>query len=258
MKIIEQTDRILHIADQNNQCLWGLLFATPFLSIGLGSIVLTAKVITLECQRDVSTQIVCQRSIAGIFGTEKEQISGFVKSAKTVKTSGKGAVLSTTKGEIELAPYRAFATDRVNKTVDRLNAFITDPQQTKISIEQDDRWANSLWSINFLIGGMAIAFGALAIPLRMSCRFDRNNGEAILSKKYLLYGDRQTKLSIATIERLEIARLPFNINGRSLYNIHLVPHTGKKVSLSVPSQNLSQYQDIVRVTDDFLKGYRSS
>jgi hypothetical protein len=253
VEIIEQTDRTLHIADQNRQCLWGLLFATPFLLLSLGSIAITAKVITLECQRDVSSQIECQRSIAGIFGTEKGRISGKLISAKTVKTSGKGAVLSTTKGEIELATYRSFVTDRVNKTVDRLNAFVADPQQTKISIEQDDRWANSLWYINFLIGGMAIAFGALAIPLRMSCRFDRNSGKAIINKKYLVYGDRQTKLSIATIERLEIARLPFNINGRSLYNIHLVPHTGKKISLSVPSQNLPQYQDIVRVTDDFLK-----
>jgi hypothetical protein len=252
MKIIEQTDRILHIADQNHQCLWGLLFATPFLLLGLGSIVLTAKVITLECQRDVSSQIVCQRSIAGIFGTEEAQIPGFVRSVKTVKTSGKGAVLSTTKGEIELAPYRAFATDRVNKTVDRLNAFIADPQQTKISIEQDDRWANSLWSINFLIGGMAIAFGALAIPLRMSCRFDRYSGDATIDKKYLLYGDRQAKLPLATIDRSLVSTLPFNLNHRSVYSIHLISKAGEKNSLSVPTQNLSQYREIVDRIDAFL------
>jgi hypothetical protein len=252
MKIIEQTDRILHITDQNRQCLWGLLFATPFLLLGLGVILLTAKVITLECQRSASSQIRCQRSVAGILGTEKEQIPGFVTSAKTVKTSGKGAVINTTKGAIELAPYRAFVTDRVDKTVDRLNTFIKDPQQTQISIEQDDRWANSLWSINFLIGGIAIACGALAIPLRLSCRFDLNSGEAIVDKKYLLYGDRQTKLSLATIDRSLLKQLPFYINGKPIHNIHLILRDGKKVSLSVPSWNLSQYREVVDIIDRFL------
>jgi hypothetical protein len=252
MEIIEKTDRALHIIDQNRQCLWGLLFATPFLLLGLGSIVLTAKVITLECQRSASSQVECERSIAGILGTEKDRIPGFLKSAKTVKTSGTGAVLSTTKGEIELAPYRAFVTDRVNKTVDRLNIFIKDIQQPKISIEQDDRWANSLWSINFSIGGMAIALVALAIPLRMSCRFDRNSGEAIVDKKYLLYGDRQTKLTLTTIDRSLVKKLPFHINNKSVYIIHLIPSVEKKVSLSVPSPDLSHYQEIVDLINSYI------
>lgn len=251
MKIIEQTDQVLQITDQNRQCLWGLLFASPFILIGLGSISLTAKVITLECQRNSSNQIECQRSITGIFGTEKDRIPGNLISAKSVKTSGKGAILSTTKGEVKLALYRAFMTDRVNRTVDQLNAFIKDSQQTKISIQQDDRWANSLWSINFLFAGMAIAFCSLAIPLRMSCRFDRNSGEAILDKKYLLYGDQQVKLHLATIDRSLVDKLPFNINNQSVYSIQLIPKTGKKVSLSVPSQNLSQYQEIVDVINNF-------
>lgn len=179
----------------------------------------------------------------------KDRIPGQLISAKTVKTSGRGAILTTTEGEIELANYRAFVTDRVNKTVDRLNGFIKDSQQTKISIEQEDRWANSLWSINFLIGGMAIAACALAIPLRMSCRFDRDRKEAIVDKKYLLYGDRQIQIPLATIDRSLIATLPFHINNRSVYSIHLIPKVGKKV----PSQNLPQYQEIINVINNLIR-----
>ncbi|WP_041547456.1 hypothetical protein [Chamaesiphon minutus] len=58
--------------------------------IGSQLLGLTAKLITLECQRSASSQVECQRSVAGILGTEKEQIPGFVTSAKTVKTSEKG------------------------------------------------------------------------------------------------------------------------------------------------------------------------
>ncbi|WP_041547453.1 hypothetical protein [Chamaesiphon minutus] len=151
-------------------------------------------------------------------------------------------------------------TERVDKTVDRLNAFIKDIQQPKISIEQDERWANSLFIINFLAAGMAVVFGALAIPLRMSCRFDRNIGEAIVDNKYLLYGDRQTKLPLATIVRVasrtenrsQVGKLPFYINNKSVYSIHFILNTGKKVSLSVPSQNQTQYQEITDKINNFL------
>jgi hypothetical protein len=246
MQIIEKTDRTLHITDQNRQCLWGLLLAVPFLAR-------TAKVITLECQRNGSNQIECQRNVTGILGTETDRIPGKLISAKIFKTSGKDAVLSTTKGEIELVPYSAFGTDRVNKTVDRLNAFIKDPQQSKISIEQDDRWENSIWGINFLAGGMAISYGALAIPLRMSCRLDRDRGEAILDKKYLLYGDRQIKIPLATIDRSLVARLPFYLNHKPVHYINLIPKLGKKVSFSVPSHDLQQYHQIVNIINNFLE-----
>ncbi|PSB03482.1 hypothetical protein [Merismopedia glauca] len=255
MKIIEHNDRSLHIADRNRQCLWGLLFATPFIAISLGVTVLTAKLITLECQRLESRQIECQRTVTGIFGAEKDRIPGNLKTATTIKTSGIGVVLETTKGRVELAPYRAFVTDRIDKTVDRLNAFIKNPQQATISVEQDDRWANYLGSVNFFIGGMAIAFGALAIPVGMSCKLDRNSGEVIIAKKYWLYGDRQMVLPLSKIDRALVRELPFSLNRKSVYNIHLVPSAGKKVSLSVPSQNLSQYQEIVDVTNDFLRRY---
>lgn len=252
MKIQENTERVLHITDKNRKCIWGLLFATPFLSVGVAAIVLTAKVITLDCQRMPSSQIECQRSIAGILGTETERISGTLKSAAVSKKNGKGAVLRTTEGWIRLAPYPAFVTDRLNNTVDRLNAFIKDPQQTKISIEQDDRWANLPWSLNFVAAGAAISFVSLAIPLRMSCRFDRNNGEATIDKKYLVYGNRQTKLPLSAVERSQMGESLFKINHKSVYTIHLIPTNRPKISLSVPSQKLSQYEEVVDAINKFV------
>jgi hypothetical protein len=252
MEIIEQSDRSLHVSDRNRQALWGSLFAIPFIAIGLGSIALTAKVVTLECQRLESQQIECQRTVTGIFGAETDRIPGKLKTVKKVKTSGRGVILGTTEGEVELAPYRAFVTSRVDPTVNRLNAFIKDPKQAKISVHQDDRWANSLWSINFLIGGGAIALVSLSIPKQMSCQFDRFSGEAILVKKYWLYGDRQEVIPLSAIEGTSVGKLPYRINNRSVYSIRLIQSGGKKVSFSVPSGNLANYQKIVDVTNDFL------
>lgn len=261
-----QSDRSLHVSDRNLQSLWGLLFATPFIAIGLGSIALTAKVITLECQRLESRQIECKRTVTGILGAETDNIPGNLKTVKKVRTSGRGVVLGTTEGEIELAPYRAFvknrrsrtdAPSRVDRTVDRLNAFLKDPKQAKISIEQDDRWANAFFSLNFLIGGGAIALIALAIPKQMSCKLDRNTEEAIVAKKYWLYGDRQMILPLSTIEGASLGKAPYRLNSKTVYNIYLLQSGGKKVSLSVPSHNLPHYQKIVDVTNDFLHRQRS-
>jgi hypothetical protein len=259
VKIVEYTDRSLELINQNRRCLWGLLFAAPFVIAGLIATAATVKVTTLACQRNPGNNIDCQRTIAGILGTEKDLIPGDLRSVKTVKTSGTGVVLETSEGEVELAPYKAFVTDSQYRTADRLNAFLKDPQQAKIRVEQDDRWMNLLWSGNFTIGGVVAALYALAIPMQMSCKFQRDTDRVTIDKKYLLYGDRHTVLPLSTIKQVQVRELLFSISGdrQPLYTIDLIPLTAKKVSLSVSSQNLSECQQIVEKIDRFLH-HRSS
>jgi hypothetical protein len=252
MKIVEHTKQSLELADQNRQCLWGLLFAAPFLTISLGIAMATAKVVTLECQRTVVTQISCQRNVAGILGTITDQIPGQLQTAMVVKSSGTGVVLNTTSGKVELAPYRSMVMDRHYETVDRLNAFVKNSQKTNIRVEQDDRLGNSLFILNFLVGGVGVALVSLAIPLQMSCRFDRSNNQVALNKKYLLYGNRQQVLPLAEIQQVKLNKRLYYINHKPVYNLKLVTVAKKNISLSVPGQDLSKYQEIVDVTNDFL------
>jgi hypothetical protein len=195
MKIVEHTDQSLQIADQNRQCLWGLLFATPFLLTGLGLALATAKIVTLECQ------ITCQRTVTGILDTTTDRIPGQLQTATVVKAGGTGVVLGTTTGKVEMAPYRVLVTNKHQETADRLNAFLKDPQQATIRIEQDDRLGNALFFGNFLLGSLSIAILSLSIPLKMSCRFDRFNDQVTITKKYL-YGERQTILPLSTIRQI--------------------------------------------------------
>jgi hypothetical protein len=252
MKIVEHTKQSLELADQNRQCLWGLLFAAPFLTISLGIAMATAKVVTLECQRTVVTQISCQRNVAGILGTITDQIPGQLQTAMVVKSSGTGVVLNTTSGKVELAPYRSMVMDRHYETVDRLNAFVKNSQKTNIRVEQDDRLGNSLFILNFLVGGVGVALVSLAIPLQMSCKFDQSNNQVTLNKKYLLYGNRQQVLPLAEIQQVKLNKRLYYINHKPVYNLKLVTVAKKNISLSVPGQDLSKYQEIVDVTNDFL------
>ncbi|PSB54890.1 hypothetical protein [Chamaesiphon polymorphus] len=268
MKIVEHTDRYLEIANHNRRCLWGLLFATPFIVAGSIATAFTVKTTVLTCQRDPGDRINCQRTISGILGTEKELILGHLKSVKTVTTSATGVVLETSGGDVPLAPYKAFVTDSQYRTADRLNAFIKNPQQAKISVEQDDRWINFLWSGNFIIGGVVSGLYALKIPLQMSCKFQQDldclatrfRERVTIDKKYLLGGDRETVLPLSTIKQAQVRELLFSMSGdrQPLYTIDLVTTDAKKVSLSVSSKDSIECQRLVNIIDRLVRQHKSS
>jgi hypothetical protein len=43
-----------------------------------------------------------------------------------------------------------------------------------------------------------------------------------------------------------------SVNKRNAYGLNLIQNNGKKVSFSVPSQDLEQYQEIADTTNHFL------
>jgi hypothetical protein len=254
MKIVEHTDQSLQISDQNRQCLWGLLFTVPFLLTGLGLALATAKIVTLKCQRPDSTQITCQRIVTGILGTTTDRIPGQLQTATVVKAGGAGVVLGTTTGKVELAPYHVFVTNKHQETADRLNAFLKDPQQATVRVEQDDQLGNSLFIGNFLLASLGITIVSLGIPLKMSCRFDRPHDQVTITKKYCLYGERQTVFPLSTIQQAQVGRwfLYLSANKQKAYGLKLIQLNGQKVSLAVPSQNLELYEEIADITNIFL------
>lgn len=258
MKISEHTDRYLEITNQNRRCLWGLLFATPFIIAGLIASVATVKVTTLTCHRNPGNQIDCQRTISGILGTEYEIFLGQLKSVKTIDTKGTGIVLTTSNGDVKLSPYQGFVTSSQYRTADRLNAFIKDPQQSTIRVEQDDRWLNLLWSGNFIVGGVVIALYAVGIPTQISCKFQRDLDRVTLDKKYLLYGDRQTALPLSTIKHARVREILFSMSGdrQPLYTIDLIPMAARKVSLSVASKDSIECQRLVNIIDRFVRHHQ--
>ena len=140
-----------------------------------------------------------------------------------------------------------------------MNAFLRDPQQATIRVEQDDRWINFLWHGNFIIGGVISALFSLAIPVQMRCKFERDIDRVTIDKKYLLYGNRQLILPLSTVKNALVRELLFSIswNRQPLYTIDLMPSAVKKVSLSVSSQNLSEYQQIVNKIDRFVHHHKN-
>lgn len=253
MKIIENNNIYLEVANRNRQYLGRLLLALPFVAVGLGLTLATVEVTRLECQRQADKSVICQRTIASILGEEEERIPGELRSVKVDKNGGVGIVLGTSKGDVNLAPYRTFINSEHDRTADRINAFLKDTRQNTLSVEQDDRLINSLWSGSILIGGLTIGLFAMATPLRMSCKLDRLRDRAIIDKQYLLLGNRQTVLTLSAIERAQVKESLFGRNHVPVYKIDLVRANAQNVSLSIPSKNLAEYEQIVEEIDRFIK-----
>ncbi|AFY92040.1 hypothetical protein [Chamaesiphon minutus] len=253
MKIIENNNIYLEVANRNRQYLGRLLLALPFVAVGLGLMLATVEATSLECQRQTDKSVICQRTIASILGEKEDGIPGNLRSVKVDKNGGIGIVLGTSKGDVKLAPYRTFVNGEHDRNADLINAFLKDTQQTTLSVEQDDRLINSLWSGSILIGGLAIGLLAMAVPVRMSCKLDRLRDRAIIDKQYFLLGNRQTVLTLSAIERAQVRESVFVRNRQPVYSIDLVSANSKNVSLSITGKNLAEYEQIVEEIERFIK-----
>jgi hypothetical protein len=109
-----------------------------------------------------------------------------------------------------------------------------------------------LFIANFLAAGLGISIASLTIPLTMNCKFDRPSDQVTITKKYCLYGERQTILPLSTIQEAQISKSFLRLNKRDTYDLKLLQSDGKKTSLAVPGQNSELYQEIIAVTNHFL------
>jgi hypothetical protein len=63
----------------------------------------------------------------------------------------------------------------------------------------------------------------------------------------------RTERTLEIIDRAQLRELLFYLISREpVYTIDLIPKSGKKVSLSVPSTNLAVYQQTIDTANDFI------
>jgi hypothetical protein len=257
MNVVELTGQSLHLADQNRKCLQGLLLNILWLVAVFGSCFSSAKTVTLECQRNDSTQITCQRTITGISGSTTDRIPGQLQKATYNKADGLGVLLATTTGKMELVPHDIKFMNKQKETADRLNNFLKDPQQATIRVEQNNNLLLNHPFVPFMLLAYLGNFSYfLAIPLKVSCKFDRFSDKVTITKKYL-YGERQTIWPLSTTQQAQIHQCLLYINHRANYQIELIQLNGKTISFAFPSHDLEQYKAIVNTTNDFLKSSTS-
>ena len=252
MKITEQTSTRLKLEDQNRQWLYGVLFGFPFVAVGLAISVTTANVTTLACQRTEPTQITCQRTIAGLLGTQTTSIPE-VRGAGVIKAQGTGVVLSTAQGQVELVNHPMRVGEEQQQLVRQINAFVQTPQQAKLTIQQDDRWEGVLAGSAFFLPGVAVMLAALTIPMRVSCCFDKTVGQFTLEKQHrLVYRRQLVQHQLVKVQKAEVVQ--FSQSSRNpVYFVQLEVASVRPITLSPPTRDRQQCQTVVDSINQFCK-----
>ena len=252
MNIIEQTSTRLKLQGHDEQWLWGVLFGIPFVTVGLGIAIVTGNVTTLKCQRIKPAQISCQQTTIGLLGTQTTLIPGQLTAAYVKTAHGTGVVLHTSNiHEVKLVNYGVTVREKHSQIAAKINAFIHNPQQPGLKIQQDDRWEGFFNGVVFFLPGIGVILQSLTIPMQILCDFDKISGQMTLEKRYQLFGTFTTQKELTSVQQAQVIHIPITTR-IPWYLVQLELISAKPISLSAPTRSRQQCQIIVNTINQFL------
>lgn len=241
MKIVEQTPHRLRLQAKNlTTIVRTALFGTPFLLAGLAAILFFGRLSTLKCQRVEPTQGSCQLVNSGLLGSNETKIPlNQLQGAKVdVNEDSNGdtyrVVLLTNSGEVPFTPVWSSGSGGKQKNADRINAFIGNPEEISLRVQQDDRWfAYPFGGIFALVGG-GLVFGSLLYgEFIVSCTFDKALGLMRL-KRHTLRCTKVTEWKLQEINQVEVKEHT-DSDGDKTYSVWLNLRSGENIPLLLQS-----------------------
>ncbi len=239
MRIVEQTSTVLKLEDKNNflSRFFISLFGIPFVLGGLAVLIFFDKLTTLKCHRLEPTQVACEVIASGLFGKKITSIPAGQLQSATVevnRTSDGGSyriALITKNKTIPFTFLYHSGTGKYQKAK-QINAFLNNPQQMSLKIQEDDRWlAYPLGGVFALVGG-GIIFGSLMWKIPTSCIFDKSSNLVYWNKKNLFQSEtREQRLD--EIREVKVIETNYSINDDKIYKLVLSLRSSQQISLSI-------------------------
>lgn len=153
-------------ARRTNSSLFFFLFGFIFAAAGICAGAFFGQTNTLNCRRVESSVVNCrlQSDLLGYPISDRE--IGAVQSAWVdVSSDSEGdtyrVVLQGAEGEAPLTSYYSSARRNREETATAINAYLADPTQETLQIEQAERWIFLLTGVFVAIGFLSIGFGML-------------------------------------------------------------------------------------------------
>jgi hypothetical protein len=256
MKIIEQTPTRLKF--QNGSFFWvlgGTLFGLPFFLAGLAVILFFGKVATLQCTRLEPKQVRCEYIVSGLLTKKSIQIPvGELQGADVeVNQDSDGntyriTLLTQNQGRVPFTDSFSSGREKYSKA-NQIKAFVNDPEQMSLQVNQDDRWFAYPFGSIFAIAGGSIIFYALNISFKNTYTFDRQTRDLKLSRQGL-FGTSKKEFKLHEIKQAEVTESK-DSDGDTTYKAELVLRSGERLPLHgiVLSNN---YQKTVDTINQFL------
>ena len=253
MKIVEQTPHRLRLEAEILATIVSLAFlGMPNLLFGLGIILISSPLSTLKCQRVEPTQGSCQLVNSSLLGSNETKIPlNQLQSAKVDVSKDSdgdnnyGVVLLTNSGEIPMG-LETFDADETQKNAARINAFINNPEEISLHVQQDDH------EFGYLLGGLSglvgagLMFGSLLYrEFIVSYTFDKAL-DLVRLKRQTLFHTKVTELSLREINQVDIKEKT-DSDGDKTYSVWLNLKSGEHISLSL--QGITDKQNNQKIAE---------
>jgi len=213
MEIIERTDTKLKLYYKTPRPILFSIFGCFFIVAGLSSIFFSAKKTTLECSKIEADRTSCQiintrfigQDIADIFeGANLKRAKIYENESRNIDNENK-IVLVTETEEILLDTQFNFGLEEVKIKVKKINNFIEEPNNLKLSISQDSRFFSVLVGFVF----MALGSGIIIIALKQEkseifYTFDRPSKQLQITYKNLLNKTEVSQLDFQDLEKVVV------------------------------------------------------
>jgi len=180
MKILELTPHRITLRD----CAISLWLSAAGLALGGFVTIAQGKLTTLTCHRGLAPQSQCQLSQFGVLGigSSQQSLNDLQEASVDTHSSSKGGrtyavVFPSSQGTIQLTHYSNNQQEQ-EAIASQINAFVKNPHQLGLQIQQDDRLGMSL------LGGLLVGAGSIFITAcRIThCDLDRTTGKLRIAR----------------------------------------------------------------------------
>jgi hypothetical protein len=248
LQIVEQTPTILKLQAKGDSIrLFLLLLGIPFFLAGLPIIIFFGKLTTLKCARLEATQVACELTTSSLLGGHITPIpTGQLRGAEVeVNESSDGdtyrVALLTKNNSIPLSSVYSSGEEGKREKADQINAFIRNPGETSLIIQQDDRWfAYPFGGIFTLVGG-GIILSSLMLKLETSCIFDKGLGRMYLNRQNILKKEETREYMLHEIKEAIVVE-GTDKEGDIVYNTKLILSSGEQITLPTSGVSSNHYE----------------
>ncbi|HIK18625.1 MAG TPA: hypothetical protein IGS53_25555 [Leptolyngbyaceae cyanobacterium M33_DOE_097] len=261
MKIVENTASTLKLKAQFQTLgTFGVLFGLPFLVGGIIAALTIGQRSLLTCDRLEPKQVECELKTNSFLAERTMRIPvGHLQGAEVEVNDGDDGdtyrvALITQGGRVPLTEvYSAGIGFNHRGKVEQINAFLQNPEQMTLTVQEDYRWFAYLFGGIFVIVGGVIVFASLTAPFPVDCTFDKRSGQAKLRQRSLI----ATHVQEYRLHEVKEARLveSTDSDGDTVYRAQLVLRSGKEISIDFLGA-VADKQNIVDVINTFLNPRR--
>lgn len=257
MQFTEQTSTVLKLQAEDNDypsrwvvMLMGIFF---FLS-GLGFMITLGRLVELKCKRVEPTQVACELISSNLLGKHTTPIpTGQLQGAEVDKTSDSEETfyrveLLTKNGRVPLTEMY-FGSGRQYEQADQINAFVSNPQQMSLKIQQRHSWLAYPFGGLFAFVGGCITFGCMIRKFQTSCIFDKGSHRMYL-KQHNVFKSEVIEHMIHEIKEAQVVE-GTDSDGDKTYSTSLVLHSGEPIPLQIDGSGAEHYK-IAQSINHFL------